>query len=282
MFMEGQRMHYPIRMLCRVLEVSPSGYYAWRKRPPSARAQADTQLWAALQQEYQQSRKTYGSPRLHQALQRLGHRCGRHRVARLMRRGGLRGIPRRRYVCTTQRAAGQSGAPDRLQRDFSAEAPNQKWVSDITYIATQQGWLYLAVVLDLFSRRVVGWAMDEHLHDDLVLTALQMAYTQRGAPTGLICHSDHGSQYTSARVQDWLAAHGLQASMGSVGDCYDNAVMESFYAILKRECLPAEPYLTRRQARTHLFEFLEVFYNQQRLHSTLGYQTPVEYEQQLV
>jgi transposase InsO family protein len=245
----------------------------------SARAQADAQLLAVAQQEYARSRKTYGSPRLHQALLRQGQRCGRHRVARLMRSAGLRGIPRRKFVRTTQRAAGQTGAPDRLQRDFSADAPNRKWASDITYIATRQGWLYLATVLDLFSRRVVGWAMAQQMRDELVLNALQMAYTQRGAPTGLICHSDHGSQYTSARVQDWLAAHGLQASMGSVGDCYDNAVMESFYAILKRECLPAEPYLTRRQARTQLFEFLEVFYNQQRLHSTLDYQTPVEYEQ---
>lgn len=273
-------MKYPVRMLCRGLGVSPSGYYAWCKRPPSARAQANAQLLAAAKQEYQASRKTYGSPRVHQALLRLGHRCGRHRVARLMRHAGLCGIPRRRYVRTTQRAAGQTGAPDRLQRDFSADAPNRKWVSDITYIATRQGWLYLASVLDLYSRRVVGWAMAEHMRDELVLEALTMAYVQRGAPSGLIYHSDHGSQYTSSRVQAWLAEHGIQASMGSVGDCYDNAVMESFHSILKREGVPKQAYATRRQARTHIFEFLEAFYNRQRLHSTLNYRTPVEYEEQ--
>ena len=175
MFIEGQRMHYPVRMLCRVLGVSPSGYYAWRKRPLSPRAQADAQLWEVLQQEYQRSRQTYGSPRLHQALVRLGHHCGRHRVARLMRRGGLRGIPPRRYVCTTQRDPAQTGAPDRLQRDFSAEAPNRKWASDLSHIETGQGWLYLATVLDLFSRRVVGWAMAEHMRDESVLAGLQIA-----------------------------------------------------------------------------------------------------------
>jgi transposase InsO family protein len=167
-----------------------------------------------------------------------------------------------------------------LQRDFSADAPNRKWVSDITYIPTRQGWLYLASVLDLYSRRVVGWAMAEHMRDQLVLEALSMAYVQRGTPTGLIYHSDHGSQYTSSRVQAWLAEHGIQASMGSVGDCYDNAVMESFHSILKREGVPKQAYATRRQGCTHIFEFLEVFYNRQRLHSTLGYRTPVEYEEQ--
>lgn len=278
-FVHAQRTHYPIRVLCRTLEVSPSGYYAWRRRPPGARAQENARLLEAAKQAHHDSRDTYGSPRLHRALVRLGFRCGRHRVARLMRRAGLRGIPRRKFVRTTQRTAEALGVPDRLERDFTAEASNQKWVSDITYVPTGEGWLYLATVVDLHSRRVVGWAMGAHMRAELVLEALKMAYAQRGAPKDLIYHSDHGGQYTSTLVQGWLAEHEIQASMGSTGDCFDNAVAESFYATLKRECVHRQTYATRREARTHIFEFIEVFYNRQRLHSTLGYQSPAEFEQ---
>jgi len=278
-FIHAQRTDYPIRVLCDVLDVSRSGYYAWRRRPPSARAQEDARLLAAVRQAHHDSRGTYGSPRLHRALVRLGYRCGRHRVARLMRQAGLRGIPHRKSVRTTRRAADATAIPDRLARDFTAQAPNEKWVSDITYIPTGEGWLYLATVLDLYSRRVVGWAMATHMRAELVLEALQMAYARRGAPQNLIYHSDHGSQYTSAMVQTWLTEHQIQASMGSVGDCFDNAVAESFYAILKRECVHRQTYATRREARTHIFEFIEVFYNRQRLHSTLDYQSPAEFEQ---
>jgi transposase InsO family protein len=181
-------------------------------------------------------------------------------------------------VRTTQRVAGEQSAPDRLERDFTAAGANQKWVSDITYIATAEGWLYLATVLDLFSRRVVGWAMAAHMRAELALGALQMAYAQRGAPKELIYHSDHGGQYTSALVQNWLAEQQLLASMGSAGDCYDNAVAESFFSTLKRECVDGQCYPTRSAARTAIFDFVEAFYNRQRLHSTLGYQSPDEYE----
>jgi len=277
-FIQAQREQYPIRVLCAALRVSRSGYYAWSRRPPSSRAEENAQLLTTIKSVYKDSRKTYGSPRLHQALMRLGYRCGRHRVARLMRAEGLRGIPRRKFVRTTQRAAGKLGAPDRLERDFTASDPNQKWVSDITYIATGTGWLYLATVLDLFSRRVVGWAMARHMQAELVLEALQMAYVRRGAPRDLIYHSDHGGQYTSHLVQTWLVQHHIQASMGSVGDCYDNAVAESFFATLKRECTDRHSYPTRSDARTAIFEFIEVFYNRQRLHSTLDYQSPADFE----
>jgi putative transposase len=278
-FIHAQRAQYAIRRLCRTLEVSPSGYYAWRGRAPSAREQENARLLTAAQRVHRESRETYGSPRLQQALVRLGYRCGRHRVARLMRQAGLRGLPRRKFVRTTQRVTGAPQVPDRLERDFSAAAANQKWVSDITYIRTGEGWLYLATVIDLYSRRVVGWAMAAHMRAELVLAALRMAHAQRGAPQDLIYHSDHGGQYTSSAVQEWLAHHKIRASMGSTGDCFDNAVAESFYATLKRECVHRQTYATRAQARTHIFEFIEVFYNRQRLHSTLGYQSPVDYEQ---
>jgi putative transposase len=274
------RGDYPIQLLCALLDVSRSGFYTWCRRMPGPRAQENATLLAAIRKVHQQSRETYGSPRVHAALVRAQLRCGRHRVARLMRADGLRGLPQRRRVRTTQRTPGAQGAPDRLERDFSAAQPNQKWVSDITYIPTSEGWLYVAMVLDLFSRRIVGWAMADHMRAELVLEALQMAYLQRGAPHDLIYHSDHGGQYTSGLVLTWLAKRGIQASMGSTGDCYDNAVAESFFATLKRECVQRQLYATRREARGQLFEFIEVFYNRQRLHSTLGYQSPADYEEQ--
>jgi transposase InsO family protein len=279
-FIHSQREQYPLQVLCRVLQVSRSGYYAWRRRGLSQRAQANARLLVAIKQAHKDSRETYGSPRVHQVLLRQGQRCGRHRVARLMRLAELRGVPRRKFVRTTQRAAEEARVPDRLQRDFSASAPNQKWVSDITYIATQEGWLYLATVLDLYSRRIVGWAMAAHMRAELVRDALQMAYVQRGAPKELIYHSDRGGQYSSALVQDWLTEHGLLASMGSTGDCYDNAVAESFFSTLKRECVAGECFPTRRAARSAIFDFMETFYNRQRLHSTLGYQSPLDFENQ--
>lgn len=279
-FIHSQREQYPLQVLCRVLQVSRSGYYAWRRRGLSQRAQANARLLVAIKQAHKDSRETYGSPRVHQVLLRQGFRCGRHRIARLMQEAELRGVPRRKFVRTTQRAAEEARVPDRLQRDFSASAPNQKWVSDITYIATQEGWLYLATVLDLYSRRIVGWAMAAHMRAELVRDALQMAYVQRGAPKELIYHSDRGGQYSSALVQDWLTEHGLLASMGSTGDCYDNAVAESFFSTLKRECVAGECFPTRRAARSAIFDFMETFYNRQRLHSTLGYQSPLDFENQ--
>lgn len=275
--METQRQTYPVQVLAAVLGVSRSGYYAWRHRRPSARAQANTALLVAIRKAHAQSRGTYGSPRIWRKI-RATHPCGRHRVARLMRQAQLQGLPQRRFHCTTQRSGTRLDVPDRLERDFMAATPNCKWVSDITYIPTAEGWLYLAVILDLYSRLVVGWAMGTELTADLVLTALEMAAARRPLPEGLIYHSDHGTQYTSAAVQAWLTQHGLLASLGSVGDCYDNAVAESFFSTLKRECVHRHPFQTRKEARTVIFEYIEVFYNRERLHSTLGYLSPAAFE----
>jgi len=268
-----------VSALCAVLEVSRSGYYAWRQRPPSAREQADAALQLAIREIYALSRQTYGSPRILAELRARGYRCGRKRVARLMREADLQGIPAPAAPRTTISTPDAPMIPDLLQRDFSATAPNQKWVADITYVATAEGWLYLALVVDLFSRMVVGWAMLPQLTSDLVLLALQMAVHRRQPPQELIHHSDHGSQYTSHTVQGLLAKYQIQASLGSVGDCYDNAAMESCFASLKRECIHRHFFTSRAEARTVIFQFIEVFYNRIRRHSSLDYLSPVAFEQ---
>jgi putative transposase len=272
---------FEIRALCAALQVSRSGYYAWRKRPESAHQRTDRALLVEIRRLYTQSRGTYGSPRIHAALQAQGQSCGRKRVARLMRAAHLVGCPPPRPPRTTRTAPGEHPLPDLLQRDFTATAPNQKWVADITYIPTTAGWLYLAVVLDLFSRMVVGWAMLPQMTADLVISALQMAVSRRHPRVGttLVHHSDHGSQYTSTRLQACLAHYHIQASMGRTGDCYDNAAMESFFATLKRECVHQHTFTSRAMARTTLFDFIEVFYNRMRRHSALGYRSPWEFEQ---
>jgi transposase InsO family protein len=267
--------------MCRVLGVERSGYYAWKQRTPSSRAQANAELAGQIQKEYLASRKTYGSPRIQMALRRKGVVCGRHRVARLMRLAGLYARPRRKTrPITTQRQAGVVPAPNRLNQDFSAIAPNQKWVSDFTYIETLEGWLYLAVVLDLFSRQVVGWAMSKTMDSSLVEAALRMALLDRQPEPGLLHHSDQGCQYTATSYLDCLHSAQSQLSMSRVGNCYDNAVMESFFSTLKTECVSA-PFLTRAQARTAIFEYMEVWYNRQRLHSSLGYLSPIDFEHKL-
>jgi transposase InsO family protein len=264
-----------------VLEVRRSGYYAWRKRTPSTRAQANQALLVLIQAEHQRSRKTYGSPRLHVVLRRQGVVCGHNRVARLMRLHGIVALTRRRYhPVTTQRQPDAVPVPNRLNQDFSAAAPNQKWVSDFTYIETGEGWLYLAIVLDLFSRKVIGWSMNQTMDTALVETALRMALLDRRPPAGLLHHSDQGSQYTSSAYRNCLIAALAQLSMSGVGNCYDNAVMESFFGTLKTECVIG-PFTTRALARTTIFEYLEVWYNRQRLHSTLGYHSPVDFEHNL-
>lgn len=278
-FIAAHRAAFRVEVMCRVLGVKRSGYYAWRKRTPGTRAQDDAALLALIQQTHEKSRKTYGSPRVHVVLRRQGVVCGRNRVARLMHANGIVAHSRRPYhPVTTQRQAGAEAAPNRLNQDFSASAPNQKWVSDFTYILTLEGWLYLAVVLDLFSRRVVGWAMSERMDTALVIAALQMALRGRCPPAGLLHHSDQGSQYTAAIYRNCLTAAAAQLSMSGVGNCYDNAVVESFFGTLKTECVQ-RPFATRALARTALFEYVEVFYNRQRLHSTLGYLSPVDFEQ---
>lgn len=280
--MKTLAIQYPVSVLCAVLGVSHSGYYAWRKRAPSRRQQANQALEQQLQQIHAQSRGSYGRPRLTAALHQQGHRCSQARVGRLMHQQGLRGRIRRRFrVLTTDSRHELPIAPNRLAVRAAPSGPNQVWVTDITYIPTGQGWLYLAAVMDLWSRRIVGWAMSESLQTPLVTTALRQALSLRRPPPGLLHHSDRGCQYASADYRRLLAAHQIEASMSRAGNCYDNAAMESFWGRLKTEWLAGQPLATRIQTRTAIFEWIEVFYNRQRLHSSLGYQSPVDFETQL-
>ncbi len=266
--------------MCEVLDVSPNSYYDWRKRPASQRQQADQKLLAAIRREHEASRRTYGSPRIHAALKRQGYAVGRKRIARLMQANGIVGkAPRRKRPLTTQRAAGGLVAPNLLAQDFTASQPNQKWLADITYIDTVEGWLYLAPVLDLFARRIVGWAMADHMRAELVENALLMALGRRLPDPGLLHHSDQGGQFTSWLVHSLLAAHHIQVSMSGVGNCYDNAPMESFIGTLKTECVTYR-FATHAEARRVIFEYIEVWYNRQRLHSSLDYLSPAEFEHQ--
>ena len=277
-FMAEHEGEFGIVRMSRVLGVGRSGYYAWRSRPTCLRRQANEALVVQIDEEYRRSRETYGSPRIHAALQRKGVRCGRKRVARLMQLHGMTARKRqKRRPMTTQREAGALPAPNLLNQEFSSPAPNQKWVSDITYIDTAEGWLYLASVLDLFSRKIVGWAMADHMQTSLVEEALKMAVLGRHPMAGWIHHSDQGRQYTSEVYQNWLTTFQSQVSMSRVGNCYDNAVMESFFGTLKAECA-TQQFATRAQARTAIFEYIEAWYNRQRLHSSLGYFSPVEFE----
>ena len=279
-FIAAHAGQFSIQRMCKVLRVGRSGYYAWTKSPPSARAQANQELLERIRDAYQASRQSYGSPRLHMALRKQGIACGRHRVARLMRAHGLVARPKRRFrPITTQRAPFVVPAPNRLNQDFAASAPNQKWASDFTYIETGEGWLYLAVVLDLFSRRVVGWAMRQTMDSALVEAALHMALADRQPDQGLLHHSDQGSQYTSSTYLFCLISAHSQLSMSRVGNCYDNAMVESFFSTLKTECITA-PFRTYAEARSTIFEYVEVWYNRQRIHSSLGFCSPVEFERQ--
>ena len=280
-FIAANELQFQIKRMCKVLEVQRSGYYAWRHRSPSSREQANQALLELIKAEHLASRKTYGSPRIHVVLRRKGVVCGHNRVARLMQMHEIASKPRRRYhPVTTQRQPGVVPAPNRLNQDFLAAVPNQKWVSDFTFIETGEGWLYLAVVLDLFSRKVIGWSMSQRMDTALVETALRMALQGRHPPAGLLHHSDQGSQYTSIAYCNCLTAAMAQLSMSGVGNCYDNAVIESFFGTLKTECVTG-PFTTCAQARTTIFEYLEVWYNRQRLHSTLGYHSPVDFEHEL-
>jgi putative transposase len=276
---DAERARLPVSQLCRVLGVSRAGYYAWKSRPPSPRAAADQELTEQILKVHQRSRGTYGAPRVHAELQ-LDHgvHVGRKRVARLMRTAGLVGCHRRRRRGLTRRDPQAAPAPDLVQRTFTATAPDRLWTADITYIPTWAGWLYLAVVLDVFSRRVVGWAMADHLRTELVVDALDMAIWNRRPEPGLVHHSDQGCQYTSLAFGRRLRESEIVASMGSVGDCFDNAVTESFFATLECELLDRHRFRTHAEARMAVFDYLEGFYNPRRRHSALGYLSPTDYE----
>lgn len=278
-FIAEHATQYSVARLCEVLKVGRSGYYAWRSRPESARAQANRELCQHIHSAFLLHRQVYGSPRMYHALLEEGWGCGRHRVARLMRQEHLVAKQaRKRRPRTTCQAAGARVAPNLLNRDFTAQGPNQKWVADITYIPTQEGWLYLASILDVYSRRVVGWAMDVNMETDLVERAWQMAVQQRHPEPGLLSHTDRGSQYTSDSYWQALEGAHCQVSMSRTGNCWDNAVMESFHASLKGECAD-HSFATRQEARSAVFEYIEVWYNRQRIHSSLGYLSPLEFEQ---
>jgi putative transposase len=278
-FIEAEKATLPIAFMCRRLGVSPSGFYAWRTRPPAARVQADAVLTSQIRAVHTASRGTYGAPRICAELADAhALHCGRKRVARLMRAAGLVGVCRRRGARTTQRGELEAPATDAVHRAFHASAPNRLWVADITYLPTWQGFLYLAVVLDAFSRRVVGWAMAPHMRAELVLDALEMALWTRCPEPGLIHHSDHGSQYTSLAFGQRCQRAGIVPSRGTVGDCYDNALAESFFASLECELIDRSRWHTHSAARMAVFDYIEAFYNPRRRHSALGYLSPQEYE----
>jgi putative transposase len=275
---EREKAVHAIATMCRVLGVSPSGYHAWRQRPPSRRARSDSALTERIGKIHMRSRWTYGSPRIHAELREEGVRCSRKRVARLMRKAGIEGCHRRRSLRTTQRAEEAEPVPDLVQRQFKAEAPNQLWTADLTYVPTLAGFLFLAVILDAFSRRVIGWAMGPRPTMQLVIEALDMAIWNRRADPGVIHHSDHGSQYTALAYGQRLREAGLVSSMGSVGDAYDNAVTEAFFATLECELIDRHIWVSRGEARRAIFDYIEGFYNPRRRHSALGYLSPAEYE----
>jgi putative transposase len=278
-FIAKHRGAWQTRRLCQALGVSRGGFYEWMQRPESARARHNRQLTVQIRTSFEQSDRTYGSPRVWRDLRAWGFACGEHRVARLMRTAGLMArSKRRRLPFDTGPRPEHAIAPNLLDRQFAAAAPNQRWVADFTYIWTEEGWLYFAVVLDLFSRRIVGWSMNTEMTAPLVTDALVMALWRRGRPQELLHHSDQGSQYTSEEFQRLLGEHGVTCSMSRRGDCWDNSAMESFFSTLKKERVHRRLYRTRDEARSDLFDYVERFYNPRRQHSTIGYLSPVEYE----
>lgn len=276
--MSANQATYPVSVMCRVLEVSTSGYYAWRSRRPSRRSQKDAVLAEEIQRIHEDSYATYGAPRVHAELRDDGVHVGRKRVARLMRQAGLRGVSRRRRPRTTRRDTSAEAPPDLVDRDFTVSAPNELWVADITFVPTGSGFLYLAVAMDAFSRRIVGWAMAGHLRTELVLAALEMAIGQR-RPSAVIHHSDRGSQYTSMAFGQRCREAGVRPSTGSVGDCYDNALCESFFATLECELIERRRFASKAEARMAVFSYIEGWYNPRRRHSGLSYHSPIRFEE---
>jgi putative transposase len=281
-FIHEHRQEFPVEIMCEILDVSRSGFYAWLDRPPSWRQRRRDELLAQIRQVHQDSRQTYGSPRICRQLQDQQVVCCRNTVAKLMKDNGIRSKTRRRFkVQTTDSNHNYAVAPNRLDRQFTQARPDRVWVSDITYVPTDEGWLYLAAVLDLCSRKVVGWSMAEHLEASLVIEALEMALARRSPQPGLLVHSDRGVQYACDAFQGLLSRHRMSCSMSRKGNCYDNAVNESFFGTLKTELIHHEHYVTRAQARASIFEYVEVFYNRRRLHSSIGYQSPEAFEASL-
>ena len=276
--MKANQASFPVSTMCRLLQVATSGFYDWKDRPLSAHDRKDVELTALIHSIYEHSHRTYGARRVHAELRETyGIRVGRKRVARLMRRAGLQGVHKRRFRCTTRSGNAERWAPDLVDRRFLADRPDALWVADVTYVPTAEGFLYLAIVLDVFSRLIVGWAMDARLGSQLVLKALDMAYAQR-SPQDVIHHSDHGTEYTAIAFGTRCQRLGVQPSMGSVGDCYDNAMAESFFASLECELLDRNHFLTRDEARAAVFTWIEGWYNSHRRHSSLGYLSPQEFE----
>jgi putative transposase len=278
LFIKQQTGHFSIAALCRAMQVSQGGYFAWCKRAMSNRQQANQSLTDSIRVVYKENRKVYGSPRIYHDLKSQGLRCSEKRIARLMQLAGIRAQIRKRFVQTTTSDPNLPVAENKLAREFEVDTPNARWTSDITYLWTREGWLYLAVILDLFSRRVVGWATGQTLERSLVITALNAALSSRQPEAGLLCHSDRGSQYASHDYQTLLKEAGVECSMSRKGNCWDNAPTESFFASLKRELVYGTTFATRQEAHSALFDWIEVFYNRKRRHSALGYKSPVEFE----
>lgn len=279
---ESERAKYPVKQLCRVLEISQSHYYRWRSGWISRKAQRDAELAGEVKRVFDEHQKRYGNRRIVEELQRDGFRVGRHRVARLMRENCLKAKMKRRFRITTDSNHGQSIAPNILEQRFDVDSPNQVWAGDVTYLRTTDGWLYLAVIIDLCSRKVVGWSMNTRLKKELCLDALQMALWRRRPDKGLLHHSDRGSQYTSSDYREALEKASVSCSMSRRGNCWDNAVVESFFSTLKRELFLNEPPMGRLLTSQAVFEYIEAYYNRKRRHSTLGYLTPEEYERQVL
>ena len=277
-FISAQKANFTVSELCHALDVSTSGYYAWCKREKSLRQLEDERLLELIQSIFKASRETYGSPRIFEALKELGYKIGKNRVTRIMKRNGLIVLPRRGWRCVTTKAnPNHAVAANELDRDFTASSVNEKWVTDVTFVPTDEGWLYLASMIDLYNREVVGWAMGENNDTALTLAALDMALEFNNPPEGLVHHSDRGSNYTAKDYRQALSDRGIQTSMSRKGNCWDNAVAESFFATIKKELIHRYRFKTRRQAAAAIFEYIEVFYNRIRIHSQLGYTSPAQF-----
>jgi len=278
-FIDTHKKTWPIRLMCQVMVVSSSGYYEWRRRPESAQDQSNRKLDDEIDEVYEEHKQRYGVPRVTKELKERGFQCSKNRVARRMTKLGLKAIQAKKFKKTTDSNHDKPVAPDLLEQDFTASAANQKWVSDLTYVWTDEGWLYLAVIMDLFSRAIIGWSMGKRMTQRLMCDALTMALFRRGFPRGVIIHSDRGSQYCSKAYQRLIKVMGLRCSMGRRATCYDNAAMESFFHTLKVELIYRERYLTRRDAKGAIFEYIETYYNRKRRHSAIGHEIPMLFEE---